>query len=233
MDPDVRVAAIIPAFNEAGTVRGVVEVARSAACIDEVLVVDNASEDDTGRVAAAAGARVVHCARKGKGQAMRAGVEFTDAQIICFLDADLLNLTTDMVDRLVEPVRAGQAAMTMCLFDRGPEMNPVFLNVLPKLTGQRAMRRELFAALSPHDIKGYKVEAALNSLVEERGLPTEAFVGEGLWHRTKEEKMDNPVVGHTRKVAMLGTAVWSYISYAAVRPVREKLAGARGDRTSV
>lgn len=218
----MRAAAIIPAFNEADTVGSVVEVAREASSIDEVIVVDNASEDDTSRVAAAAGARVIHCAKKGKGQAMAAGVDFTDAEIICFLDADLLNLTTDMIDRLVEPVREDRAAMTMCLFDRGPDMNPVFLNVLPKLTGQRAMRRELFEALSPRDIKGYKVEAALNAQAEERGLPTEAFIGDGLWHRTKEEKMENPAVGHLRKATMLGTAVWSYVSYAAIRPIRQR-----------
>lgn len=230
MTTPLRAAAIIPAFNEADTVGSVVSVALAAPSVDEVIVVDNASEDDTGRAAAAAGARVIHCAKKGKGQAMASGVEFSDAEVICFLDADLLNLTTEMIDDLIEPVKADEAAMTMCLFDRGPEMNPVFLNVLPKLTGQRAMRRELFEALSPQDIKGYKVEAALNSMVEERELPTRAFVGEGLWHRTKEEKMDNAAVGYARKVAMLGTATWSYVSYAAVRPVREKLTGVLAGR---
>lgn len=224
-------AAIIPAFNEATTVGDVVDVARTATSLDEVIVVDNASEDDTAEVAAAHGARVVSCGRKGKGQAMAAGVAFADAEIVCFLDADLLGLTTDMIDRLVEPIREDRAAMTMCLFDRGEDVNPIFLNVLPKLTGQRALRRELFEALSPEDIRGYKVEAALNSLVDERQLPTEAFIGHGLWHRTKEEKEDVAAVGTLRKVGMLGTAVWSYVSYAVVRPVRTRLLhGQRPDR---
>jgi glycosyltransferase involved in cell wall biosynthesis len=202
----------------------VVDVARRATRVDAVIVVDNASADRTGAVARERGARVVDCPTKGKGQAMAAGVAATDADLIVFLDADLLNLTSEHVDSLVAPVESGEVAMSLGLFDRGDELNAVFLNILPKLTGQRAMRRDLFEQLSPEDIRGYMVEAALNSLCNEHDLPTAAFVCEGLWHRTKEEKDEvSPAVGTVRKVGMLTTAVWSYVSYALVRPVRDKL----------
>lgn len=217
-------AAISAAHNEAETVGDVVDVARRATRVHEVIVVDNASWDDTGDIARRRGARVVDCATKGKGQAMAAGVAATDADLIVFLDADLLGLTPEHVDSLVAPVASGEVAMSMGLFDRGDDLNPVFLNVLPKLTGQRAMRRELFEQLSADDIRGYKVEAALNSLCNEHDLPTTAFVCDGLWHRTKEEKDEvSRAVGTLRKVGMLTTAVWSYVSYALVRPVRDKL----------
>lgn len=217
----MRVAAIIPAYNEAATVGTVVDVARQARRVDEVVVVDNASDDDTAAVAGAHGARVVTHVKKGKGQAMAAGVAATDAEVLVFLDADLLNLTSDHVDRLTAAVVDGGVGMAMGLFDRGPDLNPVFLGLLPKLTGQRAMRRELFEALDPEDIRGYKVEAALNSRANELGLETTAFVCDGLWHRTKEEKDEvAPAMGTLRKVAMLTTAAWSYASYALVRPVR-------------
>lgn len=219
----MRVAAIIPAFNEDETVAGVVEVALKARSVDEVIVVDNCSTDDTSRVAEAAGARVLVCEEQGKGQAMRTGVAATDAEVICFLDADLLNLGPHHIDALVDPVVAGSAGMTLGLFDRGPELNPIFLNALPRLTGQRAMRRELFESLDLEDIKGYKVEAALNSRAGELDLHVEAFVCEGLWHRLKEEKYeDGAVYGSAKKVAMLATAVWSYVSYQVVRPFRRK-----------
>lgn len=224
----MRVAAVIPAFNEARTVGDVVAAARAARLVDEVHVVDNASEDETAEVAARAGAQVHHCPEQGKGQAMRVGVDATSAEVIVFLDADLLGLGPAHVDRLVRPILDGSAGMTLGLFDRGPELNPIFLHTLPRLTGQRAMRRELFTDLDDRDIEGYKVEAALNSRADELGLEIDAFVCEGLWHRTKEEKhAAGPLAGTARKIGMLVTAVWSYASYAVVRPFRRL----RGDRS--
>jgi glycosyltransferase involved in cell wall biosynthesis len=217
----VRVAAIIPAYNEAQTVGEIARVAAAAETVDEVIVVDNRSTDDTSEMARRAGARVLRCEEPGKGQAMRMGVDATDAEVIVFLDADLLNLGPGHVDRLVTPLVEGTAGMTLGLFDRGPELNPIFLKALPRLTGQRAMHRDLFTGLDPDDIRGYKVEAALNSRADELGLAIDAFVCDGLWHRTKEEKdAVGPLVGTARKIAMLATAVWSYASYAWLRPLR-------------
>lgn len=207
------VAAVIPARNEAPTVGDVVRAALASDVVDKVIVVDNGSDDDTARVAKEAGAAVVECLDQGKGQAMAEGVAASDADIIVFLDADLIGLRPDHVERLVLAVLDDHVAMACGLFDRGPVANRIFLQSLPILTGQRAMRRELFEVLDPEDVRGYKVEAALNSLCHELGVEREAFVLDGLWHRTKEEKFANPVEGFARKQAMLVTAAWSYASY--------------------
>ena len=215
-----RTAAIIPAWNEAATVGAVVYAALDARLVDEVIVVDNASTDATAAEAAAHGARVVSEPVPGKGQAMRAGVAAAgDAEVVVFLDADLVGLRPDHVDTLVATVASGRAAMACGLFDRGPVANPIFLASLPVLTGQRALRRELFDALAAADIAGYRVEAALNSLVAQRNLVRHDEVLDGLWHRTKEEKLANPVIGHATKLAMLATACWSYLRFAIARRV--------------
>src|SRR3970040_2398726 len=96
------VAAIIPATNdEAPTIGGVVRAALDAGTVDEVIVIDNAATPETVRLASALGASIVPCRELGKGQAMAAGVAATDAEIILFLDADLIGLTVDHVDALV------------------------------------------------------------------------------------------------------------------------------------
>jgi glycosyltransferase involved in cell wall biosynthesis len=214
----VRTAAVIPAWNEAATVGAVIYAALDARLTDEVIVVDNASSDATAKVAAAHGARVVHEPTTGKGEAMRAGVgAASDAAIIVFLDADLVGLRPHHVDGLVASVIAGDADMACGLFDRGPVANTIFLEGLPVLTGQRALRRELFEQLDLRDVRGYRVEAALNSLVAQRGLRRRDQVLPGLWHRTKEEKLANPVVGFVTKLGMLGSACWSYTRFALAR----------------
>jgi glycosyltransferase involved in cell wall biosynthesis len=210
-----RTAAVIPAWNEAATIGAVVYAALDARLVDEVVVVDNASTDATAAVAAAHGARVVREPTPGKGQALRAGVAAVpDADVVVFLDADLVGLRSDHIDGLVAAVRSGGADMACGLFDRGPVANPIFLDRLPILTGQRALRRELLDRLAPEDVAGYRVEAALNSLVARQALVRRDQVLDGLWHRPKEEKLASPLVGLAAKLAMLATAVWSYARLA-------------------
>jgi polyisoprenyl-phosphate glycosyltransferase len=214
------VTAVIPAWNEAQTIGAVVWAALDASLVDEVIVVDNASSDGTAAVAATHGARVVIETVRGKGEAMRAGVAAAPhAAVIVFLDGDLVGLRPHHVDDLVAAVVSGDVDMACGLFDRGPLANRVFLHVLPVLAGQRALRRELFERLDGNDLHGYRVEAALNSLVARYGMVRRDRVLPGLWHRTKEEKLASPVVGHAAKLAMLATACWSYARWAVAHRV--------------
>lgn len=214
---DTRVTAIIPAYNEEGTVGEVVDVAKTASCVDEVIVVDNGSSDDTSEVASEHGARVVSHPEGGKGQAMAAGVAATDADVIVFLDADLTGLRTDHIDRLARPVLEGEVGMSCGLFDRGPLLNPIFLHLLPQLTGERAVRRELFESLEPEASSGYKVEAALNSAASELGMEVDAFICDGMSHRTKSQKSDSRLSGWLKTLAMLLTAGGASIVFWVVR----------------
>lgn len=219
-----RVAVVIPALNEETTVADVVGAAREGRLVDEVIVVDNASSDGTARAAAGQGARVVTEPTRGKGEAMRTGVAATDAEVIVFLDADLVGLRPAHVDALVEALLDG-AGMACGLFDRGPLLNPLFVHVLPALTGERSLPRELFEAVTPDFVHGYRIEAALNSLAAERGLRVDKFVCPGLWHRPKERKL-GAVHGFVAKVSMLLTAVLSYLLWRVRR--RRAAAATRG-----
>jgi hypothetical protein len=87
------VSVVIPCLNEAENIEECVtlalEVLRGNGLAGEVLVVDNASEDDSAALAAAAGARVVSEPRRGYGSAYLAGFGAARGEYIVMADADL------------------------------------------------------------------------------------------------------------------------------------------------
>ena len=84
-----RVSVVIPAKNEAGTIGAIVTELRAALPQAEVVVVDDGSTDDTGRLATAAGARVVrHPVSRGNGAAVKAGARAATGEVLLFMDAD-------------------------------------------------------------------------------------------------------------------------------------------------
>ncbi len=87
------VSVVIPCLNEAENieecVRTALEVLERTGIDGEVLVVDNASEDDSAALATAAGARVISEPRRGYGSAYLAGFAAARGRYIVMADADL------------------------------------------------------------------------------------------------------------------------------------------------
>jgi glycosyltransferase involved in cell wall biosynthesis len=87
------VSVVIPCLNEAENIERCVSDAlralRDGSIDGEVLVVDNASEDDSAALATAAGARVVSEPRRGYGSAYLAGFAAARGEYIVMADADL------------------------------------------------------------------------------------------------------------------------------------------------
>jgi glycosyltransferase involved in cell wall biosynthesis len=86
------VSVVIPCLNEAKTLGRCIEAAQSgitaAGVTGEVVVADNGSADGSVAVAEAGGARVVHCNRRGYGNALRAGFATARGTWILMGDAD-------------------------------------------------------------------------------------------------------------------------------------------------
>src|SRR5262249_53613925 len=97
----------IPVIDEGATIAGVVgAVPRDV--IDEIIVVDGGSRDDTVEQARAAGARVIVEPRAGYGAACLVGVRAAgDCAIIAFIDGDGSDDPADL-RKLVEPILAGK-----------------------------------------------------------------------------------------------------------------------------
>ena len=107
----MRVAVVIPAFNEARAIGHVIGDL-PAGRVDEVVVVNNASTDETEANARAAGATVVRESRRGYGNACLAGLAYLretgPPDVVVFLDGDYSD-HPDELPKLLGPIERGEA----------------------------------------------------------------------------------------------------------------------------
>jgi glycosyltransferase involved in cell wall biosynthesis len=96
------VSVVIPAFNEADAITGVVDAIKGAGNWHEVIVVDDGSTDATSTLARGAGAVVVkHPYNKGNGAAVKSGIRRATGEYVLIVDGDGQHQPADAV-RLVE-----------------------------------------------------------------------------------------------------------------------------------
>lgn len=107
----MSVSVIIPAWNEEESI-GAVLAAIPWQVVDEVLVIDGGSTDQTPVIAEGAGARVIVERRRGYGRACAAGVEQALGDILVFLDADGAD-DPQLIVELIAPLQDGRAAMVL------------------------------------------------------------------------------------------------------------------------
>jgi glycosyltransferase involved in cell wall biosynthesis len=183
-----RLVAVVPAWNESGAIGGVVDEIRAFDARIDVVVVDDASSDDTASVARAHGATVLALPfNVGIGGAVQTGFRYArdeGYEVAVRLDGDGQHDASEL-GKLLGPIRAGDADFVVGsrFVDPGGTYRPpfarrvgigVFARLVSLLGGQHvtdttsgfaALNRagiELFADEYPHDYP--EVEGTLVAL---------------------------------------------------------------------
>ncbi len=107
MIKEPKIVVIIPAYNEENSIAKVIKDI-PAGLVDEVIVVNNNSNDDTDTNARNAGATVLHEERPGYGFACLKGIEYANKlqpspDIVIFIDADYSDHPEEM-PLLLQPI---------------------------------------------------------------------------------------------------------------------------------
>ncbi len=160
-----KVAAIVPAYNEAPRIAPVLRALCSVKELDEIIVVDDASTDDLYSVVNQF-PKIKYMRNpmnRGKGPSMDAGVKATNASIILFCDSDLRGLQPMHIQKILRPVlqRRYDMYIGLCANRMQKTVKAWALN-----SGQRAMKRSVWEKLPDFYKKGYRIETGLNLLVK-------------------------------------------------------------------
>lgn len=172
----MRIAALIPAFNEQDSIVDTIDAAYAIPGVGEVVVIDDGSWDETAFLAHDAGASVIQLEKhEGKGAALNEGIAQTEADIYLFLDADL-GKSAERCAALLEPILADYADMSIARMKpaaaKGGGLGFVMrlshwairtyggAIVTSPLSGQRAIRKAVLEDIGELE-PGFAVETAL------------------------------------------------------------------------
>ena len=216
--PRVRIAAIVPVFNEEATLAHVLATLRSIPSLDEVLVVSDGSTDSTVEIARREGVKAIHLKKnRGKATAMAAGMAHTTAPLLLFVDGDIMHLGRADIEALLEPVVSGRAAMSIGGRHRGPTLDAIYTRYGPRLSGIRCLKREVFEAIPERFVDGFCIETALNWACGRLGWRAETLILHGLEHVVKEKKR-GLLQGVYARLGMFTTVFLAYARLELTQP---------------
>jgi polyisoprenyl-phosphate glycosyltransferase len=187
----VGITAIIAAYNEEKTIGDVLRALTSNPLINEVIVVSDGSTDDTVLISRGFDVRTIALREnRGKGFAMRVGVDYASNDILFFVDGDMCNVTERTIESLILPVLRDECEMNIGVRHRGPVLDFFHLKMQcgPVLSGIRVMKREVFERVPPQYQERFKIEAALNCFCSRAGFRQQHTIIYDLRHVTKESK---------------------------------------------
>lgn len=170
-----KVSVLLPAYNEEDRIMETLGAVKSIKCVNEIIVIDDGSEDETYKIAKEMGAATYKTqSNAGKGEALNLGLEKATGDIIVFLDADL-GISAKEAEKLILPVLDGKADVTVAKFPRAKKKGGFgFVKRLARggvkffagktidsvLSGQRVFKKEVLDKLGPME-SGYGVEVGM------------------------------------------------------------------------
>jgi glycosyltransferase involved in cell wall biosynthesis len=154
---DAWISVVIPALNEEGSIRKVVETYVSHSLVKEVIVVDNNSTDQTSSEATLGGAKVIICKTPGAGAAMAMGIDTAQTNWIFKCDGDVKNAKSEWIDLLSESVTQRTGLVKSYWFDPEDDMavtnlvaNPTLKLFIPELSSIKSAISGIYLISKKH-----------------------------------------------------------------------------------
>ncbi|WP_058486581.1 glycosyltransferase family 2 protein [Defluviitalea phaphyphila] len=185
----MNISAIIPAYNEEERIGKVLSVLIECDFIKEIIVVNDGSTDKTSKEASRYSITIIDLPiNLGKGAAMMKGVEESTGEWVLFLDADLKGLTKEHIISMVEYIKYDNIDMIIGRFTKGNFITDISHKILPCLSGQRLIRREILTKIPHLKSSKYGVEITITKYILKKRLKVKKVDMPHLRHIPKEKK---------------------------------------------
>ena len=180
----IKATVIIPAFNENERINNVVEPILNL--VDEIIVVDDGSAIALAPIKGVTMIR--HSLNQGKAAALKTGFLKAKNEMIITLDADLVGLKDDHLNKLACALAGNK--MAVGVFSPGLKYTNVANFLVPSISGQRAFyKKEAQDFFKSNLAKGYGVDKAMYDFYKKKDLYIKIVVLTGLSQVTKEQKL--------------------------------------------
>ena len=162
-----KVSCIIPAYNEGERITNVLSVITKNNLINEIIVVDDYSKDETVKKIEAFPNVILlkHEINRGKSSAIHTGISRAQGELLLFVDADLLNLTNENINDLINPILSGRADVSISLRGNTPFLWKLI--GLDYLSGERVIPKKILTEYMEKmkTLPGYGLEVFLNKII--------------------------------------------------------------------
>lgn len=187
-----KISCIICAYNEAPRIKTVLSAVANHPLIDEVVVVDDGSTDETVAVVSEFPTiKLISLPQNvGKSKAMAEGVKAVSHDLLMLVDADLVGLDPEDISTLANPVLSGQADVSISL----RKDSFVRLMGLDFVTGERVVPRALLADVTEdiEKLPSFGIEVFMNQLIIENNLRVAVVDWKSVRHTRKVDKWGWP-----------------------------------------
>jgi glycosyltransferase involved in cell wall biosynthesis len=194
MSNRTTVTAIVSVYNEEKTVGNVVTSLLDCHAIDEVIVVNDGSTDESGRIIRSLQRShlfkyIALPENRGKSYAMATGTEAARGKVILFVDADIVGLTCSHIRKMLDTLLEGKADMVIGqpYADSGKRKDP--LKPLELLAGERAVyKQDIYPIVDKMRSTKYGAETLLNLYYKSKGKTIRVEYLWGVTHLKKFRK---------------------------------------------
>lgn len=178
------IAAVIPCFNEAPRIHSVLKPVLKSLYLDEVIVVDDASTDNSVAKVLEFDGKISLIRNKknlGKAGSVFKGIFHSTSDIIFLIDADLIGLKPGQIDESIVQFTSNHLDMLLVPITSGSfnlYTQAIGWNILA--TGQRLISKKAVLHYINKPRLGFGLEMYLNKLAQKRGWKTDVI----LWRKT-------------------------------------------------
>lgn len=162
----MKISCVVPVYNEGERVKGVLKVLVGHPLIDEVIVVNDGSKDDSEEILRKIeGIKLISYKKnRGKTQAVKKAFLAAKNDYVMTIDSDLIGLEEKNITALIMPIKKGIADMTMTLRKNSL---PIFRILgLDFVSGERVFKKSIIDDPDKLDkLPGFGLEAFLNNIL--------------------------------------------------------------------